>query len=90
MCAMACMCCAGTNPTLEQRLGGGYSWTPSNHPSFFPGRQASINARGQQVCKMVGAAVWRIQHSNSNEDHCWDMGIVWYCCFKQFLVTLLA
>lgn len=39
----------GTNPTLEQRLGGGYSWTPSNHPSFFPGRQASINARGQQV-----------------------------------------
>lgn len=40
---------AGTNPSLEQRLGGGYSWTPSNHPSFFPGRQASISAREQEV-----------------------------------------
>lgn len=42
-------CVPGTNPALEAKLGGGYSWAPSNHPSFFPGRQATITARGQQV-----------------------------------------
>jgi phenylalanyl-tRNA synthetase beta chain len=40
---------AGTNAALEARLGGGFSWAPSSHPSFFEGRQASISARGQQV-----------------------------------------
>ncbi|KAF6250796.1 phenylalanyl-tRNA synthetase [Scenedesmus sp. NREL 46B-D3] len=39
----------GSNPELEAKLGGGYSWAPSEHPSFFPGRQAVISARGQQV-----------------------------------------
>eukprot|EP00878_Enallax_costatus_P014727 GHUV01015410.1.p1 GENE.GHUV01015410.1~~GHUV01015410.1.p1 ORF type:complete len:429 (+),score=134.65 GHUV01015410.1:294-1580(+) len=39
----------GTNSAVESKLGGGYSWQPSNHPSFFPGRQATITARGQQV-----------------------------------------
>jgi hypothetical protein len=48
-CCLARLVSAGTHPSLEQRLGGGYSWTPSNHPSFFPGRQASITARGQTV-----------------------------------------
>jgi hypothetical protein len=42
-------CPAGSNPELEAKLGGGYSWAPSDHPSFFPGRQATISARGQQV-----------------------------------------
>ncbi len=29
--------------------GGGYSWEPSEHPSFFPGRQATVHAGGQQA-----------------------------------------
>lgn len=41
--------CAGSNPELEGKLGGGYSWAPSSHASFFPGRQATISARGRQV-----------------------------------------
>jgi hypothetical protein len=40
---------AGSSAELEAKLGGGYSWAPSDHPSFFPGRQATISARGQQV-----------------------------------------
>lgn len=40
---------AGSNPSLEAKLGGGYSWSPSSHPSFFPGRQAVVTARGRQV-----------------------------------------
>lgn len=40
---------AGSNPALEARLGGGYSWAPSEHPSFFPGRQAAVSARGGLV-----------------------------------------
>ncbi|WIA12159.1 hypothetical protein OEZ85_012231 [Tetradesmus obliquus] len=39
----------GSNPELEAKLGGGYSWAPSEHASFFPGRQATISACGQQV-----------------------------------------
>jgi hypothetical protein len=47
---------AGSNPELEAKLGGGYSWVPSDHPSFFPGRQATISARGQQV-RLCHAAI---------------------------------
>jgi len=44
-----CPLLPGSNPSLEAKLGGGYSWAPSNHPSFFAGRQASITARGRVV-----------------------------------------
>jgi hypothetical protein len=57
--AVCCMSTSGTNPSLEQRLGGGYSWSPSSHPSFFAGRQASITARGQQV-RGVHGAFWQV------------------------------
>ncbi|KAI8464212.1 MAG: hypothetical protein J3K34DRAFT_441251 [Monoraphidium minutum] len=39
----------GSNPAVEAKVGGGYSWEPSDHPSFFPGRQATIHAGGKQV-----------------------------------------
>lgn len=43
------MSTAGSEAAREARLGGGYSWQPSQHPSYFPGRQASIQARGQDI-----------------------------------------
>lgn len=51
----------------EAKFGGAYSWQPSNDPAFFPGRQAKVLARGQEVgafgivhpevCQGPGAAV---------------------------------
>lgn len=38
----------GTNAVAEAKVGG-YSWQPSAHPSFFPGRQATVHFGGQQV-----------------------------------------
>lgn len=49
LCRTALAVLPGTSSALESKLGGGYSWSPSNHPSFFPGRQSTITARGQQV-----------------------------------------
>ena len=40
---------AGGDSALEARFGGSYSWEPSNEPSLFPGRQARVMCKGQQV-----------------------------------------
>jgi len=33
----------------EEGKAGSYHWAPSNDPAFFPGRQASVFARGKEV-----------------------------------------
>uniref|UniRef100_A0A7S3R6X3 phenylalanine--tRNA ligase n=1 Tax=Dunaliella tertiolecta TaxID=3047 RepID=A0A7S3R6X3_DUNTE len=39
----------GTDPALESKAGVSYSWAPSQDPAFFPGRQATVHAGGQEV-----------------------------------------
>lgn len=34
---------------LEAKYGGSYDWRPSSDPTFFPGRQAAVYAKGNQV-----------------------------------------
>jgi phenylalanyl-tRNA synthetase beta chain len=40
---------AGSDAKLEARFGGSYDWQPSSDPSLFPGRQAKVFAKGQEV-----------------------------------------
>ncbi|KAK9822691.1 hypothetical protein WJX81_001468 [Elliptochloris bilobata] len=37
------------NARLKRRFGGGYEWRPSSDPAFFPGRQAVVVIKGQEV-----------------------------------------
>lgn len=37
------------HPTGEARYGGNYEWAPCDDPTFFPGRQAAVIAKGQKV-----------------------------------------
>ncbi|KAF5837593.1 Phenylalanyl-tRNA synthetase beta chain, partial [Dunaliella salina] len=39
----------GTDPALESKAGVSYSWTPSQDPVFFSGRQATVHAGNQEV-----------------------------------------
>lgn len=39
----------GSDAAAEAVVGGGYGWTPSDRPSFFPGRQASVHFGGEEV-----------------------------------------
>lgn len=39
----------GTDARQEALYGGTYEWAPSDDPSFFPGRQASVSTKGRQV-----------------------------------------
>jgi phenylalanyl-tRNA synthetase beta chain len=39
----------GTDAAAADAKTGGYSWAPSAHPSFFPGRQATVAVGGQEV-----------------------------------------
>jgi phenylalanyl-tRNA synthetase beta subunit len=34
---------------LQEQAGVGYEWRPSEDPTFFPGRQASVLAQGKTV-----------------------------------------
>ena len=34
---------------LKSKSGVSYSWQPSSHPSYFPGRQATVLAGGKEV-----------------------------------------
>lgn len=41
-----------TDPEAQrqaQRYGGGYEWRADDSPTFFPGRHASVYARGERV-----------------------------------------
>eukprot|EP00798_Chlamydomonas_sp_ICE-L_P030413 gene30413-35418_t len=39
----------GSDPALETRFGGSYHWEPSSDPTLFPGRQAKVFCKGQEV-----------------------------------------
>ncbi len=45
--------CAGElgsgRSALQEQAGIGYEWQPSEDPTFFPGRQASVSACGKTV-----------------------------------------
>lgn len=41
--------CQGSDEVLEARFGGSYSWTPSQRPFLFSGRQADVIAKGVTV-----------------------------------------
>jgi hypothetical protein len=44
----SCLTGAG-DAKLEAAFGGSYSWTPSDDPVFFPGRQAKVLSKGSEV-----------------------------------------
>jgi hypothetical protein len=52
-CCCALLSCrglqAGGADSREARYGGGYEWQPSDDATFFPGRQARVYAKGQEV-----------------------------------------